>query len=311
VNQSSQQATPGAPSAAPDNGTGITVMPSLEERSAAAFEMDTPSESAVASDGTPAPPGNADPAAASGGVDPAAERAQARHRESADLRKRLDEAEKRAEAAKGHVDPSKLDEAAFFDMATKLNVTPQRLGEWLRERMQNPELAAEQAAARVLTPQMSALEAKLAEQQKVIDGFLSQQQAQQQQAEERYYMEQIHTHTRESAATSPYAARFLEAHGPVEYAKVVMAAARGVPPGVGAQGILDEVEERLASLASIYAPQTGAPQQRAAPTPPFPAAAKAPTTVSNTLAQTRASFVDEDAEWSSLPFEERSARLFR
>ena len=336
MNQSTQQAaTPS--SDASTSGTGISVVnvPSLEERSNAAFDGLTPSEPAAetATGTPPAPPGTpgADSPAGSGGVtDQAAARAerrakleqlaaeerarvdaQSRHRESESLRKRLEEAERRAEAAKDHVDPNGIDEERFFELATRLKIPPQRLGEWLRERMTNPELAAAQAAAKAVDPKVSALEKKLADQQRVIDEFLSQQAAQQQAAEERHYTEQFHAFTRENAATSPYAARFLEVHGPEEYAKLAVGAASVVPRGAGAQAILDEVEERLAQLASIYAPNAGAPQQRAAQIPPNHAAAKAPTTVSNTLAQTRASVVNEDEQWASLPFEERSARLFR
>ena len=321
---------------ASDNGTGVSIAPAspspstLEERSAAAFDIRHPSESADESPDSP-PAAAGSPADSAGAVDTAAaERAarrakyeefaaaerqrvdaQARHREADDLRKRLDEAERRAEAAKNYVDPSKLDEAAFFEMASKLNVTPQKLGTWLQQRMTDPDIAAAQSVSRVVDPKLTAMEQRLADQQKTIDGFLAAQQAQQQQAEERHYVEQFHAFTRENAPTSPYASRFLEVHGPDEYAKIATAAAQRVPAGAGAQAILDEVEERLTQLASIYAPQNGAPQQRPASLPQITAAAKAPTTVSNTLAQTRASVVDEDQEWSSLPFEERSARLFR
>ncbi len=322
MNNPTQQASPSAPSEASTSGNGVAVVriPSLEERSNAAFDI-APSDPA----GEPGSPA-ADSAAGSAGVDEAAAArasrraaleklqseesqrvdAQAKHREHDALRKRLDEAERRAEASKDHVDPTKLDETSFFALADKLNVTPQKLGEWLRERMTNPEIAAAQAATRVVDPKLSAMQQRLDEQQRVINDFMSSQAAQQQQAEERHYTEQFHAFTRENTATSPYAARFLELHGPEEYARIATAAAGNVPEGAGAQAILDEVEDRLARLAQIYAPQ-----QRAAPIRPNPAAAQAPTTVSNTLAQTRASVVDEDADWAALPFEERSARLFR
>ncbi len=326
MNNPTQQSSPSAPSEASTSGNGVAVVriPSLEERSNAAFD--------IASADAAGEPGTSptDSTAGAAGVDEATaaraarratyeklqaeERqrvdAQAKHREHDALRKRLDEAERRAEASKDHVDPSKLDETAFFEMATKLNVTPQKLGEWLRERMTNPELAAAQAATRVVDPKLSEMRQQLEAQQKVINDFMSNQATQREQAEERHYTEQFHAFTRENTATSPYASRFLELHGPEEYARIATAAAGNVPEGAGAQAILDEVEDRLARLAQIYAPQ-GAPQQRAAPTYPNPAAAKAPTTVSNTLAQTRASVVDEDADWAALPFEERSARLFR
>lgn len=64
-------------------------------------------------------------------------------------------------------------------------------------------------------------------------------------------------------------------------------------------------------LARIYSAGQAVSTAKPSVPPTNPAAARAPTTVSNTLAQTRASVVDEEAEWASLPFEERSARLFR
>lgn len=301
-------------------------MPSLEERSNDAFGI-TPTDPAADSDSSPATDSTAGSAGATDELAAAraARRAkyealqadeaarvdrQAQRVDNEGLRKRLEEAERRAEAAKGHVDPSTLDEASFFDLAAKLQVSPQKLGEWVRERMTNPELAAVQAASRVVDPKLTAMEQRLEAQQKVIDNFVNEQASQRQQAEERHYTEQFHAFTRENAPTSPYAARFLEVHGPEEYAKLAYGAAARVPEGAGPQAILDDVEENLAQLAQIYAPR-GAAQQRPAPTLPNPAAAMAPTTVSNTLAQSRASVVNEDENWSQLPFEERSARLFR
>lgn len=330
---SQQQATPSTD--ASTNGTGVTVVPSLEERSAAAFGIDTPSEPAAdtANGKPPAPPGTpaASTADSEGVTDPnaaarAARRAQfeklaaeerarvdaqARRREHDDIRRRLEEAERKAAEAEGRIDPTKLSPDELLDLFDKGQVDANKLGQRIRERMTNPEVLAAQAAAKAVDPKVTALEQKIAAQEKVIEDFIAQQAKQQQAAEEAHYLSQFQAFTRENAATAPHSAKFLEVYGPEEFAAVTLGAAAKVPQGSGAQAILDELEDKLALLAKVYAPTTGAPQQRQAPPSPNPAAAKAPTTVSNTLAQTRASVVDEDADWASLPFEERSARLFR
>lgn len=246
--------------------------------------------------------------------------AQARHREADQIRAKLAEAEKRAkeaeERAKQLVDPTSLNEEGFFEMARRLQVPPQKLGEFLREQMTNPELVAARAATREIDPKLSALEKQVAEQNALIQRFIAEQQSSSVQREEMQAAQEFGAYVAANEVVAPRAAAFLREFGGKEFYQLALSAAAKLPEGAGAQAVLDRVEEdivaneeRAQRLARVYALQ-GATQQRQAPTP-NPAAAKAMTTVSNTLAQQRASVVDEDAEWASLPFEERSARLFR
>lgn len=305
---------------------------SFEARSAAVFGNDASSEPAGEPNGAPpAPSPDAPTASPADSGDADAQRAarrqalaelQARERASVDAKQRqkgdeelraaLAAAEKRAEEAERmaaqRIDVETLTEDQFFEHARKARVSPQRLGEWLREQAQNPELVAAREATKVIDPKISALEKRVAEQQELIDSFLKNQESARVAAEEEHLFSSFSSFTTESATTSPRAAAFLREFGPAEYRKIVNSAVARVPEGAGAQAVLDEIEENLSALARIYA----APAAAAKPSIPQPnsGAAKPMTTVSNTLAQTRASVVDEEAEWASLPFEERSARLF-
>ncbi len=326
------EAAAATPAASPTEatGSGVSVVPSLEQRSAAAFGLPDPAGEAGS------PPGNpADAASPAGSVEPdAAAKARAERRaaltklqteergrvdamaairERDELRKRLSERDEQAKAFATHIDPSKLTKEQFFALAEKNpELTPAELGEWLRERMANPELAAANAAKRAVDPELATLKKQLADQQSVIDQFLSAQQQSQHDAVEQQAAEQFFSFTRENAQVAPYSARFLEKHGPEQFIKLAHRAVQDVPPHAGPQAILDEIEENLTQLGAIYSAAPAPPQRRQANQPPSnSAAAQAPTHVTNTLAQQRSSVVDEDVAWSSLPFEERSARLFR
>lgn len=323
--QASAPAAPASPGPS-DNGTGVTVGPSLEERSAAAFGLSDPAAEA----GTPALPdastaGSVDlDAAATARAERRAKLDQLRNeergrvdamaaiRERDELRAKLATLEASSKESAGRVDPRKLTKAEFFALAEQNpDLTPHELGEWLRERMANPELAAANAAQRAVDPKLSALEQKLADQQKVIDSFLQSQESAKEEAAEAAAARELFAFTTDNAATSPYSARFLAKHGEGEFLKLAQRAVQDVPPGAGAQAILDEIEENLAQLGHIYTADPATPQRRQAPPQSQYVAAQTPTTVSNTLAQGRSSVVDEDESWAALPFEERSARLFR
>lgn len=325
-----QQATPAAAPTADAQPNGSGVLPSLEERSAALFGPDTSSEPADDTAGT-APPA-ASPASAADSGDAAAARAARREaiaklaeqerssvdakalkREHSELQQRLASAEKRAEEAERmasqRIDMTGLTEDQFFEHARNAKVTPQRLGEWLREQMANPELAAARAATSAVDPKIAALEKRIAEQQEQLQGFLAGQQSAHEEAEEEHAFHSFSNYTVNNAATSPHTAAFLREFGSEDFRKLATSAAARVPPNAGPQAVLDEIEENLSRLARVYAASPAAAK------PSIPqhtrGAAQPMTTVSNSLAQQRASVVDEDADWASLPFEERSARLFR
>lgn len=242
--------------------------------------------------------------------------AQARHRQAADalrerdaLRAKLEALEQRSTA---QIDPTKLDEQGFFDLAEKLNVTPQKLGQWLQQRANNPEIIAAQSATKILDPKLSALEQKIAEQNERLQAFEQQRVLERQTAEAIERGTSMVSFAESSAEQAPYSAMFLREHGPEEFLTIANSVYASVPKGAGwEQAVLDQVEDNLAKLFAPLTrqPAQGHPQQRQAPSSTH-AAAKAPTTVSNTLAQSRASVVDEERDWSSLPFEERSRRAF-
>jgi hypothetical protein len=217
----------------------------------------------------------------------------------AEAQKRLDEMQA---AQSKFVDPSKLDEAGFFDLAKRLQVSPQKLGEFLREATLHPEVVAAQAAQKALDPRIAAAEERAAKAEQMVQQFIAEQHAREAQAREAAVMNQfVQSITPEEA---PHAATFLQAFGPQEFLRVVESAASELPEGAGRQALVDVLEENLERLARAFVPPSSAKQTT--PTP-IHAAAKA-TTVSNTLAQTRASVVEDD-DWASLPFEERLARM--
>lgn len=320
-NETQQSAAP-TESATQTSGTGI----SFEERSAAAFDAlgdGVPAEQqADAAPVAPAPPAEDKLAAERRErlAKLAAEErskvdAKARMREQDQLRARLEAAERKAaeaeRIAQQRIDITALNEEQFFEYAQRANVTPQRLGEWIRERMANPEIAAAQAARKVLDPEVASLREELAALKAAREADLREREAYQAQVQEQRAAQEFFEFTASNSESAPRSAAFLREFGPQEFHKVALAAAARVPPGGGAQAVLDQIEENLSMLARIYSAGQAVSTAKPSVPPTNPAAARAPTTVSNTLAQTRASVVDEEAEWASLPFEERSARLFR
>lgn len=302
------------------NGSGVVTVPSLDERSAATFGPDGPDTEATETDSAH----EADAAAQARAErrakleemrarERAAVDAHAAMRERDELRRRLAEAESKHKQYERRIDPNALTPEQFFALAERMpNLSPKQLGEYLRERMANPELAAREAAARAVNPKIAALEKRIAEQQQALAGFVAHQRATQAQALEHHAAQEFVHFTSQNASTSPLAARFLEHHGAEDFLVLTQSAAQHLPPGAGAQAVLDEIEERLSQLGAIYSAQSAASQRRQAiPPHPYSAAAQAPTHITNTLAQQRSSVVDEEAAWAKLPFEERSARLFR
>lgn len=310
--------SPTAP-AAPAAPTGTSV----EQRAADLFADEpsaAPQAPAAAPEAAPAAPDLDAAAKARAARREALAQAQQRERERVDattamrerdeLRRKLTEAEEKTKAYATYIDPKQLTKEKFFALAEQNpELTPQELGEWLRERMANPEAAAAKAARTAIDPELAALRKQVADQAAALEAF---QQAQQQtaaQAEEQQAAAQFFAFTQQNAASAPLAHRFLEAHGHDEFLKLALSAAQYVPEHAGPQAILDEVEERLTALVSPYT--TASPQRTpATPSSPHLAPAKAPTNVSNTLAQQRSSVVDESADFARLSLEERASRLF-
>lgn len=227
-------------------------------------------------------------------------------RELEETRRRAEDAEARAAKA---VDIGSLDEASFFRLAQEKGIRPDRLGEWIRDSMVNPERIAEAAAAeaarKAVDPKVSDLEKKLA----ALEARLAEEQStraalHEREAEIRAAHELMEI-TKTQAEHSPLSARYLDKRGPDAFYALASAAAQMLPPGSGFQAVLDQIEENLNAFRDVYVSDTTS-KPSAAPTKKT-AAAKA-NTVSAQLAQERASVVDEE-DWASLSLEERAARM--
>lgn len=274
-----------------------------------------------------APPSEASPAAS----DDAAARAQARRerlaamaarerqhvdqrarlaaadrleRELAAERQRAAELEKRANT---YIDPSKLDAATFFQLAEQSKVEPAQLGEWLRNAMANPERVAVSSARKAIDPELEAIRRENAEIKNELQSYITAQRRAEERAEEAR-MEQAFVQA-VTPDVAPTAHVFLAKFGPEEFLKVARSAGRTLPEGAGQQALIDTIEEHLEQFASAFLPAQPVSKAPASPSP-VRAAAKANTTVSNAMAQQRASVVDED-DFADLSYDERLARLKR
>lgn len=236
------------------------------------------------------------------------------------LAKELEQERARASALEARaqqlIDISKLDEASFFQLAQKANIHPQKLGEWIRDSLTNPEILATKAARTALDPQLAEMQAKIERQEQAMQAMLQQQQQERAQAEARHMTQQFLGMVSQSAEHAPLSARFLEKHGANEFLKIAETAGAQLPAHAGPQAVLDAVESFLdgdartyaQGLAELYGLTAGPSQVQQTP-PPKSAAAKAKT-VSNANAQERASVVNDNA-FARLSFDERLEALKR
>lgn len=233
-------------------------------------------------------------------------------REAEQLRVRLAEAEAKTKAYETYVDPTQLTKEQFFDLAkSNPNISPQELGVWLREQAEDPQAAAARAAQTAIDPKLAKLQADLEAANAKIDGFLTKQQTAAEQVAEQQAAHQFASFAQENAATSPLAARFLEQRGLQEFYDLTMGAVEALPPNAGRQALLDEIEDRLTDVGRLYMAAPASPQRPQANIPRTnPAAAQAPTHVTNQLAQQRSRVVDEEAALENMSLEERAAILF-
>jgi hypothetical protein len=337
VNQPSPAVAPVAETATP------AAMPSLEERIAGVNnDLDAATSESAGESGESAPPAVSakaplSPAPSDDAEQRAADRRarlealSAKTRESVDRKAQQAAAEKmardletyqrRAEEAErqaaSRVDVSQLDEAAFFALAEKRGIAPQKLGEWIRTAMTNPEKVAEaaalQATQRTYDPKLEAIQKENEALKARLDAFEASQAKQSAAAEEQRQTQAFLGMVAQSAERAPLAAKLL-ASDPDEFMQMASIAAPRVP-GMGPEALLDAVEELLdgegRKVAQKYATLYGlSPSQTPAPTTPTIRGAAKPNTVSNSLAQERASLVDED-DYARLPIEERAARLIK
>lgn len=322
MNIPSAPASPAAPTTEVDPSGAV--VPSFEDRSAAAFGD-------YGSDSPAAIPGAA-PAQLDANAQARAERrkqidatlAEEATRVDAQMRRKsADDATRRAAAAErerdelrqqltGRVDPTSLDEEGFFRLAHQLKVPPQKLNDWLKQRTENPEVIAAQVAQRTLDPKLTELQQKLDAQSRELAEFKAQQAASASTSVAMQRGDSMLSFAASQAAQAPHAARFLESYGEERFIQMALTAMpdKSFRPG-WEQHTLDAIENHLADFGKIYAPPGASPQQRPALPNPKNGAAKPMTTVSNTLAQSRASVVpDEGINFAALSYDERARRAF-
>lgn len=302
---------------------------SLESRAADIFGEDAPAAPEAPTEGAAdeqalAPAAAAEPdeaAKARAARRQALQQAQTRERERVDaataarerdeLRARLKAAEDRAAAAERRVDVDALDEDGLLGLLERSKrVSPQRIGERLRELIANPELQAVHAARTVVDPALADLKQQNELLRQEIESIKTQSQQEREAAADARAAQEFLDFTQTNAGQAPHSAFFLSEYGVDEYLKIAARAAEEVPAHVSDrhQAILDEVEDVLVRLAKLG---TASQQRPVANTPPSNLApAKAPTNVSNTLAQQRSSVVDETADFARLSVEERANKLF-
>lgn len=289
---------------------------SLDDRAAATFGDDSTdgAEGAVSTEQQPA--GAPDPLAAARAERRAKlDELRAKERTRVDAhsvvreRDELRAKQKELEAQlTSRLDPNALDEEKFFALAEGMKLPPQKLYEWLKSRAENPEAAM---IRREVDPQIAELRRQNEALQAKLDGFVDKVETREASAAQQQHEAGFCTFAQANAATSPLATRFLERHGVSEFIKVAEGAAEALPRGAGPQALLDEIEERLNHVAATFTGQPSPAQRtQANPPRPNPAAAQAPTHVTNSLAQQRSSVVDEDARFAGLNLEERAALAF-
>lgn len=234
--------------------------------------------------------------------------ARAKFAERDQLARQLAEAQERAkrleeERAKA-IDPDKLDEAAFFELAARAGVSPEKLAQFLSSQVEDPARLAAQRAQQALDPRIAAAEERVRRAEEQVQQFIAAQQQREAQAREAQLRQEFVASVKPEAA--PRAAAFIGKFGQDEFLKIADAAADSLPAGASTQDLIDEIEDKLGELASVFGVQT--PPAASARTPSLPNGAAKPTTVSNSLAQDRATVVDDD-DFASLPIEERAKRL--
>jgi hypothetical protein len=235
---------------------------------------------------------------------------RAAQREAEQLRQQLAEANARLAS---RVDPNELDALQIIELGMKRRepIPPAQMAEAIKKAGGSPELVAQMAARQAVDPVVAKLASELQAARADIEAFKQSQQSARAQAEEDAAHQSFAAYTQQNVSTSPLAARFLEQHGPAEFRRLTEGATQDLPPGVGAQAVLDEIEDRLTALGKIYAAPAAPQRTQANPTRPLGTATQAPTHVTNSLAQTRSSVVDEEAALQDMPYEERASFIFR
>lgn len=303
----------------------------LQERTSQALaELRAPSETAGGS-ATPSPAGDS-PAVSDAAVARRARLAelQSKDRERVDHKQRQAQADKltrelettreratQAEAlAAKRIDIEGLDAEAFLALAESKGIDGAKIGAWVRDAMVDPNRVAQAAMLKAqqasIDPKLSALEARLAEQDKQIQGFLAQQEHARITAQDAQNLQHFAGLVAGSAEHAPLSAKLLAAD-PEEFQSIADAAASRLAEGVGPQALLDAIEEFLdgdgRKYMGTYSALYGLGEAHPSTASALPPRATAPAnTISNSLAAKRATVVDEE-DFASFDLNERARRL--
>lgn len=197
--------------------------------------------------------------------------------------------------------PVITDVDSFFRIAEQMQISPQKVADWL-QKQQNPAALAAHVAEEKLTP----LQQELRKTQERIEAFeraQAEKEARQHQAAQLHQVRQaLAAHTQAVAAEAPLAVRLLT-KSPDRYFALADTVAESLPDGFTAQDIVDQIEEQLSDFGQLYA-EPPSPTSTTKRTKE-PAAAKAH--VGNRMAAERAT-VSEDEEVPA-DLESRADRL--
>lgn len=179
------------------------------------------------------------------------------------------------------------DPREIFALAQERGLTAGQLAEYLKESIETPEkLEAKRMKAEIST-EIEALKAQLEEERQ-------QRAALERSREEAEIAQELIARTASERKVAPYSARYMERVGRDAFIGYAEKVAHTLPEGCGIEALHDAIENNLEQLAVIYGGEgSHSPQTKPIPTH---AAAKAPTTITNALAATRATVGDEEAE---------------
>lgn len=178
------------------------------------------------------------------------------------------------------------DPREIFALAQERGLTAGQLAEYLKESIETPEKLEAKRMKAEITSEIEALKAQLEEERQ-------QRAALERSREEAEVANELIARTAAERKVAPYSARYMERVGREAFIQYAEKVAQVMPEGCGIEALHDAIESNLEQLAVIYGGESSPTKTQPIPTH---AAAKAPTTITNALAATRATVGDEEAE---------------
>lgn len=192
------------------------------------------------------------------------------------------------------------DEDAFLSLAEQRGIKPEKLGAWIRDRLQNPERIAAETAKKALSPVEERMKAEISELRQQLLQLSQAREMESMQAAEMQAGRMLLERTGNTQRVAPLAHAYLQRHGEEAYLQFARSVASSLPEGSGLEAIHDSIEATLESL------QLGTPSAPSQPKPTTSAPARATTnTVTNSLASKQTARVDDETAFALLPLEER------